>query len=78
VNDEVLRREMLQMESGYLSNALIDRSQVRLQRLPYIEKVEHETTPVPGSPDLVDVDFKIRRACPVSSAAASFTPPPTA
>ena len=64
VNDEVLRREMLQMESGYLSNALIDRSQIRLQRLPYIEKVDHETTPVPGSPDLVDVDFKIKEGLP--------------
>ena len=64
VNDEVLRREMLQMESGYLSNALVDRSQVRLQRLPYIEKVEHETTPIPGSPDLVDVDFKIKEGLP--------------
>jgi outer membrane protein insertion porin family len=64
VNDEVLRREMLQMESGYLSNALVDRSQVRIQRLPYIEKVEHETTPVPGSPDLVDVDFKIKEGLP--------------
>ncbi len=64
VNDEVLRREMLQMEGGYLSNALIDRSQVLLQRLPYIEKVDHETTPVPGSPDLVDVDFKIKEGLP--------------
>jgi outer membrane protein insertion porin family len=64
VNDEVLRREMLQMESGYLSNVLIDRSQIRLQRLPYIEKVDHETTPVPGSPDLVDVDFKIKEGLP--------------
>jgi len=64
VNDEVLRREMLQMESGYLSNPLVDRSQVRLQRLPYIEKVEHETTPIPGSPDLVDVDFKIKEGLP--------------
>jgi outer membrane protein insertion porin family len=64
VNDEVLRREMLQMESGYLANNLVDRSQIRLQRLPYIEKVEHETTPVPGSPDLVDVDFKIKEGLP--------------
>ena len=64
VNDEVLRREMRQMEGGYLSNALVDRSQVLLQRLPYIEKVEHETTPVPGSPDLVDVDFKIKEGLP--------------
>jgi len=64
VNDEVLRREVRQMESGYLSNGLVDRSQVNLQRLPYIEKVEHETTPVPGSPDLVDVDFKIKEGLP--------------
>ena len=46
INDEVLRREMRQMEGGYLSNAAVDRSKLRLQRLPYIEKVEVETTPV--------------------------------
>ena len=45
------------MEGGYLSNAAVERSKLRLQRLPYIESVEVETTPVPGSPDLVDVDF---------------------
>src|SRR5690606_8006635 len=35
-----------------------------LQRLPYVEKVEHETTPVAGSPDLVDVDFEIEEGLP--------------
>jgi outer membrane protein insertion porin family len=64
MNDEVLRREMRQMEGAYLSNDLVDRSQVRLQRLPYIESVEHETTPVPGSPDLVDIDFTIEEGLP--------------
>ncbi len=64
VNDEVFRREMRQMEGGFLSNALVDRSQILLQRLPYVEKVEHETTPVPGSPDLVDVDFAIEEGLP--------------
>ncbi|MDZ7768195.1 MAG: outer membrane protein assembly factor BamA [Woeseiaceae bacterium] len=59
VDDEVLRREMRQAEGAYLSNRLIDRSKVRLQRLPYIEKVEVENSPVPGSPDLVDVDFDL-------------------
>jgi len=64
VDDEVLRREMRQMESSYLSNRLIDRSKVRLQRLPYIETVEVSNTPVPGSPDMVDVDFDIEYRMP--------------
>jgi outer membrane protein insertion porin family len=60
VDDEVLRRELRQMEGAYLSNVLIDRSKFRLQRLPYVEPtVESEVVPVPGSPDLVDVDFNI-------------------
>jgi outer membrane protein insertion porin family len=64
INDDVLRREMRQMEGGYLSNAAVERSKLRLQRLPYIEKVEVETNPVPGSPDLVDVDFQIKEGLP--------------
>jgi outer membrane protein insertion porin family len=64
VNDEVFRREMRQLEGGYLSNSLVDRSQLSLQQLPYVEAVEHETTPVPGSPDLVDVDFEIEEGLP--------------
>lgn len=60
INDEVLRREMRQLEGGWLSNALLERSKQRLQRLPYIEKVESETKPVPGSSDLVDVEFEIK------------------
>ncbi len=64
IEDEVLRREMRQMEGAYLSNLLLDRSKVRLQRLPYIENVEVSNTPVPGSPDLVDVDFDIEYRMP--------------
>lgn len=64
VNDEVFRREMRQLEGGYLSNALVERSQVNVRRLPYIENVEHETTPITGSPDLVDVDFEIEEGLP--------------
>jgi outer membrane protein insertion porin family len=59
INDEVLRREMRQLEGGWLSNVAIERSKQRLERLPYVKKVESETTPVPGAPDLVDVDFKV-------------------
>ncbi len=64
VDDEVLRREMRQMEGSYLSNSLVDRSKVRLQRLPYIESVEVDNSPVPGSPDLVDVDFDLEYRMP--------------
>ena len=59
INDEVLRREMRILEGGWLSNVALDRSKQRLQRLTYITKVDEETTPVPGSSDQVDVDYKI-------------------
>jgi outer membrane protein insertion porin family len=59
INDEVLRREMRILEGGWLSNVALDRSKQRLQRLTYITKVDEETTPVAGSSDQVDVDYKI-------------------
>ncbi len=59
INDEVLRREMRQLEGGWLSNVALDRSKQRLERLPYIKKVESDTKPVAGSADLVDVTYDI-------------------
>jgi outer membrane protein insertion porin family len=59
INDSVLRRQMRQLEGAWLSNLALERSKQLVQRLPYVKNVEHETTPVPGSPDLVDVNFKI-------------------
>jgi outer membrane protein insertion porin family len=64
INDETLRREMRQLEGGWLSNSAIERSKERLQRLPYVEKVEFETKPVAGSADLVDVDYNIKEGLP--------------
>ena len=64
VNDEVFRREMRQLEGSYLSNAQLERSKVRLQRLAYIESVEFETVGVPGSPDLVDINFEVEEGLP--------------
>jgi outer membrane protein insertion porin family len=65
VDDEVLRREMRQMEGSYLSNTLMDRSKILLQRLPYVEPgVDYRTTPVPGSPDLVDIDVDLKYRMP--------------
>jgi outer membrane protein insertion porin family len=59
INDEVLRREMRLLEGGWLSNTALERSKQRIQRLPYVKSAEFETTPVPGAPDLVDVNYKI-------------------
>ncbi len=57
--DEVLRREMRQMESAPASQAAIDQSRVRLERLGYFSKVEVDTQEVPGYDDLIDVDFTV-------------------
>src|SRR6185295_2427844 len=59
INDEVLRRELRQLEGGWLSNTALERSKQRIQRLPYVKKVDSETTPVAGAPDLVDVNFNV-------------------
>ena len=64
VNDEVFRREMRQFEGAYLSNSAVERSKQRIQRLPFIQKVEVETNQVPGAADLVDVDFQIEEGLP--------------
>jgi outer membrane protein insertion porin family len=64
INDETLRREMRQMEGGWLSNSAVERSKERLQRLPYVEKVEFENKPVAGSADLVDVNYNIKEGLP--------------
>ena len=57
--DEVLRREMRQMESAPASQAMIDQSRVRLERLGYFSKAEVETIHVPGTDDLIDVEFTV-------------------
>ncbi|MCX7556683.1 outer membrane protein assembly factor BamA [Xanthomonadaceae bacterium JHOS43] len=57
--DEVMRRELRQFEGSWYSQAAIDRSKVRLNRLGFFSEVEVETPEVPGSDDLVDVVFKV-------------------
>jgi outer membrane protein insertion porin family len=59
-NDEVLRRELRLMEGGELSNNKLERSKIRLQRLPYIEEVIVSKDPVAGTSDLVDLNISIK------------------
>jgi outer membrane protein insertion porin family len=57
--DEVLRREMRQMEGAWFSTTKVDRSRTRLERLGYFDEVNVETPPVPGVTDQVDVNYAV-------------------
>ncbi len=69
--DEVLRREMRQMEGGWASTYLIDQSKVRLERLGFFKEVDVETVPVPGTDDLIDVNYTVEEQ-PSGSITASL------
>ncbi len=57
--DDVLRREMRQMESAPASAGAIEQSRIRLQRLGFFKTADVETNEVPGHDDLIDVDFTV-------------------
>ncbi|QEA40844.1 outer membrane protein assembly factor BamA [Pistricoccus aurantiacus] len=57
--DEVLRREMIQMESAPASTEQISQSRQRLERLGFFRQVDVETRPVPGEPDQLDVTYNV-------------------
>ncbi len=70
-DDEVLRREMRQMEGGWASTYLIDQSKVRLERLGFFKEVDVETVQVPGADDLIDVNYTVEEQ-PSGSITASL------
>jgi len=57
--DEVLRRELRQQESSWISTGKVEQSRGRIKRLGYFEDVNVETVPVPGTSDQVDLDFNV-------------------
>ncbi len=58
-SDEVIRREMRQLEGGWYSAEKITRSRERLNRLGYFSDVNVETPAVTGTTDQVDVNFNV-------------------
>jgi len=58
-HEEVLRREIRLMEGSILASDKLERSKIRLQRLSYLENVDVETRPVPGTDDMVDLEISV-------------------
>ncbi|MDR2015722.1 MAG: outer membrane protein assembly factor BamA [Azoarcus sp.] len=58
--DEVIRREVRQMESGWYDGATINRSRDRIDRLGFFDEVTVETPPVAETTDQVDVNFSVK------------------
>lgn len=57
--DEVIRREMRQLEGGWYSADSINKSKQRVDRLGYFTEVNVETPSVPGTTDQVDVNINV-------------------
>src|ERR687896_408854 len=58
--DEVIRREMRQLEGAYYDASKIQLSRRRIDRTQFFGEVTVETLPVEGSPDQVDVVYTVK------------------
>jgi outer membrane protein insertion porin family len=58
--DEVVRREMRQLEGAYYDTSKIQLSRRRVDRTQYFSEVSVDTQPVEGSADQVDVSFSVK------------------
>jgi outer membrane protein insertion porin family len=58
--DEVIRREMRQLEGAYYDGDKIQKSKQRLDRLQYFSEVDVDTPAVPNTSDQVDVNLKVK------------------
>jgi len=57
--DEVVRREMRQLEGAFYDTSRIQVSKQRIDRTQYFKDVSVETAPVAASPDQVDINFTV-------------------
>jgi outer membrane protein insertion porin family len=58
--DEVVRREMRQLEGSFYDAQKLQLSKRRIDRLNYFAEVDVDTEPVPGTTDQVDVTVKVK------------------
>src|SRR5574338_1496251 len=58
--DEVIRREMRQLEGAFYDASKIQLSKRRIDRTQYFSEVNVETQPVEGNPDQVDVVYTVK------------------
>jgi outer membrane protein insertion porin family len=58
--DEVVRREMRQLEGAFYDASKIQLSRRRIDRTQYFSEVTVETQPVQGAQDQVDVNFAVK------------------
>ena len=58
--DEVIRREMRQLEGAYYDASKIQLSRRRIDRTAFFSEVSVETLPVEGNPDQVDVTYSVK------------------
>lgn len=60
--DEVLRREIPQLEGTWVSTGLVKEGKERILRRGFASEIEIETKPVPGTEDQVDLVYNIEEA----------------
>jgi outer membrane protein insertion porin family len=69
-DDEVVRREMRQMEAAQASSEKIEASKSRLERTGFFNSIDVQTIPVPGTSDQVDLEYTVTEAQSGSFAAS--------
>ena len=69
--DEVLRREMRQLEGSLASSDKIQLSRTRLMRTGFFKNVNVDVKPVPNQPDQVDVNYAVEEQPSGSSTIAA-------